>query len=266
MTKQYSDLEFEIIGLKIAIDSINAMANREVLDFAGSSQKTECSFPTAVHQKLFYVLLTDFLSKNTDSTLLPGNLSALEQVGKVANRPLLTAHAKHLLDAYNNLQEWLKTKIDIKIWTSTLDMELALEITRQEIIYFAGNMSKHHFGHLTAVTRQLYDLLDNQERPRHDIIPALESIYTALHDDVLNYHASTVTELLNNVRWGIHDYLTPEYTRAYHKIDSIRYEFDTPDAITTDFATSCYWDLMNSVRATPYIDRFTASDILKLRY
>lgn len=266
MTNQYSDLEFEIIGLKVAIDSINAMVNREVLDLVGSPQKTECYFPTAVHQKLFYVLLADFLSRNTDSTLLPGNLSALEQIGTVANRPLLTTHAIDLLDAYDTLQEWLKTKIEIEVWASALNTELTLKLTRQEIIYFAGNMSKHHFGHLTAVAKQLYSFLDDQERPRHDIIPALESIYVALHDDVLNYHASTITELLNNVRWGIHDYLAPEYARAYHQIDSTRYEFDIPDGITTDFATSCYWDLMNSVRATPYIDRFTASDILKLRY
>lgn len=259
-------MEFEIIGLKVAVGSINAMVNREMFDLVGSSQNTECYFPTAVHQKLFYVLLADFLSKNTDSTLLPGSLSALEQIGKVANQPSLTTHAKDLLNAYDTLQEWLKTKIDIKIWVSTLDMELTLGLTRQEIIYFAGNMSKHHFGHLTAVTKQLYGLLDDQERPRHDIIPALESIYAALHDDILNYHASTIAELLNNLRWGIHDYLLPEYTRAYDKVDSIRYKFDIPKDVTSDFAISCYWDLMNSVRAKPYIGKFAASDILKLRH
>jgi hypothetical protein len=147
-----------------------------------------------------------------------------------------------------------------------LDAEITLRLTRQEIIYFAGNMSKHHFGHLTAVTKQLHTFLDDKKRPRHNIIPALENIYEALHDDILNYHASTITELLNNVRWGIHSYLMPEYSRAYRRLDSLRYEFDVPKDIATDFAASCYWDLMNSVRSKPYIEKFTATDILKLRY
>lgn len=266
MTETYTDLEFEIIGLKVALDSIDAMANREMLTIVGSTEKTESYFPTAVHQKLFYILLVDFLSKNTDGSLLPDDLSVLEHASKVANRPLLTTHAKDLLGACDAFQEWLGARKDVTVWASTLDMELTLGLTRQEIIYFAGNMSKHHFGHLTAVTKRLYKCLDDQERPRHDIIPALESIYAALHDDILNYHASTITELLNNVRWGIHDYLAPEYARSYRKIDSIRYEFDVPADITTDFARSCYWDLMNSVRAKPYIGKFTASDILKLRH
>lgn len=266
MTDQYSDLEFEIISLKIAIDSIDAMVNRELLRTVGSNKETESHFPTAVHQKLFYILLIDFLSKNTDDTLLPGNLSVLDQVSGVANQPLLSTRSEGLLTACDALQEWLQAKVDVKVWASTLDMELILRLTRREIIYFAGNMSKHHYGHLTAVTNQLYKLLDDRKRPRHDIIPALESIYATLHDDILNYHASTITELLNNVRWGIHDYLKPEFARAYRKVDSIHYEFELPKDIATDFASSCYWDLMNSVRAMPYIDKFVATDILKLRY
>lgn len=266
MTDQYSDLEFEIISLKIAIDSIDAMVNRELLRTVGSDKETESHFPTAVHQKLFYILLIDFLSKNTDDTLLPGDLSVLDQVSKVANQPLLSTRSESLLTACDTLQEWLQAKVDVKVWASALDAELTLQLTRREIIYFAGNMSKHHYGHLTAVTNRLYKLLDDQERPRHDIIPALESIYAALHDDILNYHASTVAELLNNIRWGIHDYLTPEYARSYRKIDSMRYEFDIPAGITTDFARSCYWDLMNSVRAKPYIGKFAVPDILKLRH
>jgi hypothetical protein len=242
------------------------MVNRELLRTVGSNKETESHFPAAVHQKLFYILLIDFLSKNTDDTLLPGNLSVLDQVSEVANQPLLSTRSEGLLTACDALQEWLQAKVDVKVWASTLDMELILRLTRREIIYFAGNMSKHHYGHLTAVTNQLYKLLDDRKRPRHDIIPALESIYATLHDDILNYHASTITELLNNVRWGIHDYLKPEFARAYRKVDSIHYEFELPKDIATDFASSCYWDLMNSVGAKPYIDKFVATDILKLRY
>lgn len=266
MAKQYTQLELEVIGLKIAVSSINTMVNREMLDLLGGASKTEVHFPTSVHQRLFYVLLTDFLSKNTDKSLLPGNMSALEQINKISLNPQLTGHADDLTKACGALQDWLKKKVDVKLWVAALDSEITLTLTRQDIIYFAGNMSKHHFGHLTAITKQLYILLDDANRPRHDIIPALEGIYEALHDDILNYHASTIAELLNNLRWGIHSYLEPEHSRSYKRIDSLRYEFDVPKSIVTDFATACFWDLMNSVRSKPYIGKFTATDLLKTRY
>jgi hypothetical protein len=95
---------------------------------------------------------------------------------------------------------------------------------------------------------------------------ALKEIYGDLHDNVLNYHASTITEMMNNIRWGIHAYLKPEFDRAYHKTDGIFYDFALPDDISTDLGITCYWELMNAVRSGPYVQRFKVNEILKLRY
>lgn len=43
---------------------------------------------------------------------------------------------------------------------------------------------------------------------------ALEDFYRWFHDDILNYHASTIAEFLNNIRWGIYEYLQPEFQRS----------------------------------------------------
>lgn len=267
-SRKYTDLEYEIIGLKVAVDTIDSMVNHQMLEFLGTSPAMETRFPNNPHQKLFYILLTDFLSRKTEASLLPGELSVLEQLGVIVSDPAFEKDesAAKLKSAHKALSDWLAKEIIVEVWTSSLNLQLSLPLTRHDIVYFAGNMSKHHFGHLSAVIGKIYKLMDDQNRPRHDLIPALESVYAELHDNILNYHASTIAEMLNNIRWGIHDYLEPEFKRAYRKTDDIFYEFEVPVGIKTDFARSCYWDLMNSVRGKPYINRFTVNEILKLRY
>ena len=43
---------------------------------------------------------------------------------------------------------------------------------------------------------------------------ALADFYERFHTDVLNYHGSTLVEFLNNIRWGIHYYLHPQYKQS----------------------------------------------------
>jgi hypothetical protein len=267
-SRGYTDLEYEVIGLKVAIDTIDSMVNHQMLQFLGAGSRMETRFPTDSHQKLFYILLTDFLSRKTEASLLPGELSVLEQLGVIVGTPALekSKSATKLKSAHKVFSEWLAKEVKVEVWASSLNLQLSLPLTRQDIVYFAGNMSKHHFGHLSAVIGKIYKLMDDQNRPRHDLIPALESVYEQLHDNILNYHGSAISEMLNNIRWGIHDYLEPEFNRTYRKTDGIFYEFEIPEEIKADFARSCYWDLMNSVRGKPYINRFTVNEILKLRY
>ncbi len=43
---------------------------------------------------------------------------------------------------------------------------------------------------------------------------ALGDFYERFHTDILNYHSSTIAEFLNNIRWGIYEYLQPEFRRS----------------------------------------------------
>jgi hypothetical protein len=94
----------------------------------------------------------------------------------------------------------------------------------------------------------------------------MPQLYEQLHDDILNYHASTVAELLNNIRWAIHDHLLPEFRQSYRKTSGILYTYKIPSAVSTPNGENLYWELMNHVRSGPIIERFTASQYLKGRY
>jgi hypothetical protein len=97
---------------------------------------------------------------------------------------------------------------------------------------------------------------------------ALGDFYERFHTDILNYHSSTIAEFLNNIRWGIYDYLQPELRRSivWEGGNPRKYHYTFPIGIESNFAKQCYWDLMNEVLQPPYVRRFQVTKWLKLRY
>lgn len=81
-------------------------------------------------------------------------------------------------------------------------------------------------------------------------------------------HGSTIAEFLNNIRWGIYEYLKPEFSRSLVRDtkNPPRYWHTYPEDIKNEFAKNCYWDLMNEVRSDPYLRKFKVTEVLKLRY
>ena len=78
----------------------------------------------------------------------------------------------------------------------------------------------------------------------------------------------TIAEFLNNIRWGIYEYLQLELFGSIRNRggDPPRYEYTYPEAVVNEFAKVCYWDLMNTVRSVPYVRKFVAKQSLKSKY
>lgn len=230
------------------------------------NHNVEPVFSSEEHQRLFYILLEDFLSERTEASLLPDNVSAMQGLEKIAKEPKLgeSVSAGRLQLSCRVFSEWLTERGAVDTWCSNLETNLVLELSRREIIKFSANMSKHHFGHLSYVIAEI-----NKKAPgysKYDFIPLLKNIYHTLNDNILSYHTAHIVEMLTNMRWGIHEYLKPEYSRAFRRQNSSIYTYDIPEHIKSDLATSCYWELMESVRSGPHIKQFTVSEILKQRY
>ncbi len=95
----------------------------------------------------------------------------------------------------------------------------------------------------------------------------LPEFHEWFHDNVFGYHARTIAEFLNNIRWSIFEYLKPEYERSFERIDpNPMYRYRFPPEITHPVAKEMYWDLMNMVRSAPYFPRFSVNDIFKSQY
>ncbi len=151
----------------------------------------------------------------------------------------------------------------------SIDVQSQLKMRRVEFLKLCGNVTKHSFLRSAGFAEALRSLLD---KSGHKItldqaLLALGDFYERFHTDILSYHASTLAELLNNIRWGIYEYLNPEYKASVKfEMGSPAYHYVIPEFVTSDFARTCYWDLLNEVRSEPCMRRFEATRWLKQRY
>lgn len=175
-----------------------------------------------------------------------------------------------LRKSVNIFADWLNEKITVALWLPSLDLETEVQISRLLLLKIVGNVSKHNTLRSVGVAADLRSLL---QEAGHDFdlfqaMLAQEEIYESFHDNVSMYHASTIVEFLNNIYWGIQNYLLPEYSRSFTPDGggSSRYKFLYPDTLENPYARHCYWGLMNQIRSEPIFEPFTVTEHLKGQY
>jgi hypothetical protein len=263
-TIAFAPIEKEVIFLKAINELINAMVNYEVMDFAGSS----VVFKSMTHQKYFNIILVDFLSRS-DKRVIGEEQSYLEAITAICKTPNFNENgsSNNLALATKGFVEWLEQEIQVETWLPTVNTNLFLLIKRVEFIKICGNISKHNFSRLSITANDLLGILARNQVTIElkDALLILNDFYEKFHFDVLSNHASTICEFLNNIRWGIHEYLKPEFGRSivYEGGSPPSYRYIYPKDVTNAFAKNCYWDLMNDVLGTPYVPRFQVPDWIK---
>lgn len=271
--KLFTEQEYEVICLKAAIDSIDSILNHKVLELRGNDPDAEIYFHTETHQKYFYIIVLDFLSK-TEQILTGENVSCLELIKNIKESPNFNTDnsISELTAAINTFYSWINEEITVEVWLPSIEKQCNVKLKREEFIRICGNISKHNFTRLTIVSKEIREILKKRQIDIsfHDSLLILNDFYERFHEDILIYHGSNIAEMLNNIRWGIHEYLLPEFNRSYRKDESdprgLRYSYTYPENIKAEFAKNCYWGLMNSVRAKPNLKRFKSTKWLKLRY
>jgi len=267
----FNEQELEAICLKAAVDCLDSMLTPEIIELRGNDPDSEVYFHQTTHHKYFYILLIDFLL-NSSNLITGKSHTCLEFIKEIGGNPTFNFNnsVSELNIAVKTFYNWLNEEVVVSIWLPTIDKEGDIKLKRQEFIYICSNISKHNFMRLTSVSKKIKEILGKNEIEIsfHDSLLMLNDFYERFHDDILIYHGSNITEMLNNIRWGIQRYLMPEFDRAYKKnsSDRFRYSYEYPEKIKDGFARSCYWDLMNSVRREPKIKKFVSNKWLKLRY
>lgn len=85
------------------------------------------------------------------------------------------------------------------------------------------------------------------------------------------YHASTIAEFLNNIRYAIRMYVTPAAKTRYKvtgKVDDLleNYTYDRPAEIKSEFVWGQYYELLNSTRRRPNFPQFSVTQSLKNQF
>ena len=242
-------------------------------------------FSTSENAQLFNILLCDFLSlphprrKGSLPFDLPkvpasgrkSDQSHLYYLRRVCNEPHLGSDTKDLLAAVENFSNWLEGETVIeKVWFSSIGLELNMRVIRFDALKITGNLLKHSFTRLEADVRKIQRILEanGHQRTIEECYLVLPEFREWFHEHAFEYQSSEITEFLNEIRWATHEYLHPEFSRAYEEYPSnsnATYRFNIPDSICEPFAKAVYWDLMNLVRKKPIVPRFTVHSAFKTR-
>lgn len=264
-------IEQEIVILKAVKELIDSMVNFEIMSIAGKDPDSKISFKSMTHRMFFNIILVDFLSCIDPKGPIK-RTSYLGGLRAISDTPCFDENGSvgQLKEATYEFKNWLEQEIDVDIWLPSIDKDTTIKIARFNFLKMTGDISKHNYLRAVSVAEDLKNILAKSgvEVDIEEALFALSEFYERFHDDILAYHTSTIAEFLNNIRCGIYYYLEPEFKRSivWESKDPPRYHYTYPEDVSSDFAKTCYWDLMNEVRSKPYMRKFEVTKWLKLRY
>ncbi|MBC7542672.1 MAG: hypothetical protein H7338_08075 [Candidatus Sericytochromatia bacterium] len=276
----YSHTEQEIVVLMAAWQMIDDMVNYMMFSKVHKTEEAILLFETSIHQRLFNILLVDFLSKpsKVPPFCLPvadgdakSDHTILFYLKRICDAPLLNTSSATLLKPVKAFSNWLEGECHVRdVYLPAINFNGDLKMKRITFIKICGDIAKHNFLRLEDNVKRLKNVLaDNKIFPeRQKLFLALSEFYDWFHDDIFNYHGTTIAEHLNNIRWGIYEYLSCEFRRSFELTsrDPWMYKYNYPLSCTNPVAMTMYWDLMNHMLHEPYFPKFTTTKWLKTRY
>jgi hypothetical protein len=187
---------------------------------------------------------------------------------------LIGSDPVYLASLVNEFTEWLEDFAFVpKVWLSNIGIELDLTIKRIDFIRMGGDIGKHNFLRLGGQAARLTKILKENgvSIDESQAYAALPDCWDWFHTHLFAYHASTLAEFLNNIRYAIRIYVTPVAEARYRvtgRIDEYLdlHTYDRPHDVINDFAWSQYYDLLESARRRPNFPPFTVTQSLKSQF
>lgn len=280
-----NEFEREAITLNSAWGMIDEMANWAMFVKQDRTEPINLMFHTAQHAQLFIILLGDFLSEvrafkgdpiplgltAPPSGARPTDLTFLYHLRQVCKYPKLGSDTSGLSAAIESFANWLETEFVARgVNLNEINVVADLRITRIRYLKMCGDIAKHNLARLAtnvAHLRKLLDAAGHRVDEQHAYL-AIDAFSRWFQQDIFVYHSSQIAEFLNNIRWAIFEYLLPEFQRSWHLTEQATpsfpiYAYHVPPELKEPIAEAMYWDLMNRVRAKPWMHRFIISESLK---
>ena len=227
-----------------------------------------CRFKAGVHAKYFNLVLVGLLSQ-TDRDAPVSQDSYLGALAKICEEPSFNVgnSVEKLRAATQTFREWLQATIVVpKMWLSSISLEVDLKIRHIDQLKIFGNICKHNLLRSVQTLRAFQKALAESGAivDLNQSLLAMDDVYEWLHTHKFFAQSNAIIEFLNNIRWGIRDYLAPEYVRSkLNHADGVGYAYTYPMDVTDEFARNGYWELMNKIRGQPYLPRFRVREFWK---
>lgn len=268
---EFNKFEREIAGLCICTEAIDEIVNQGLLEVKGSSSSDGKTiyFHTQIHQELFLIRLLDFVKEAGDARLTGIKGSCLQILQTISDQSCSNENdnIKELKSYVSALVGFINQQITIKLWLSNIDLDATINVHRIDLLTISGNHCKHNLSRLTGISKKIESILEtNGYTIEPQKIPlALENFRDHLQDDYFIYYGSFLSEILNNIRWSIQNYLNPVFYKAYKQKENGLYSYEYPLQIETDISKEWFWRLMNNIRKGPNLKPFKVHNSLKNR-
>src|SRR5260370_10394211 len=135
------------------------------------SKDTELRFETTTNQRLFNILLVDFLSppgnRPFDLAVPPRDSSETDRTvlfhlkGICSDPKLNPAGGDTLKLPLDAFVRWLETECCVEdVWLPAIELKTDIKVKRITFIKICGNIAKHSFTRLSANVREICEILE----------------------------------------------------------------------------------------------------------
>jgi hypothetical protein len=284
----FTEIEQEAIILSAVVSMVDDMVNHSIFCPLGERREDTNLLPqTAQSLRQFGTFLRDFLSPVTGKGKggLPFGLpkpengdratdhTTLYYLSRICENPLIGRDIEHLQRIVTEFGDWLEACAMVdEVWLGNIEVKVNLRIKRIDFIRMSGDIGKHNFLRLGGQANRLRTILaeNGVTIDESDAYLALPDCWDWFHTHLLAFHASTIAEFLNNIRYAIRLYITPVAKSRYQatgNFDGIEiFTFGRPDAIVNKFAWAQYFDLLQGSLRQPNFPPFSVSQSFKRRF
>lgn len=217
----FSPIEQEAIILNAVMGMVDDMVNHSIFCGLGEKRHDTNLLPqTSETLRQFNILLRDFLSPVTarGSDPMPFGLekppksesqtahTSLYYLRRVCENPLIGTRVAPLKMIVESFTEWLEAEAFVEdVWFSHISVKTDLRIKRIDFIRMTGDIGKHNFLRLGGPAAKLRRILaaNGKQITEDQAYLALPDCWDWFHTHLFAYHASTIAEFLNNIRYAI---------------------------------------------------------------
>jgi hypothetical protein len=284
----YSAIEQEAIILGAVMGMVDDMVNHSIFLLPGDKRENTNLLPqTSETLRQFSILLRDFLSPvmNKNKGAMPFDLpstqgtkstdrTTLFYLSLVCASPQIGSRVEYLSELVARFIDWLETEAVVPdVWLSSINVKVDLKIKRIDFIQMGGDIGKHNFLRLGGQAARLRKILANNGVTIDEghSYAALPDCWDWFHVHLFAYHASTIAEFLNNIRYAIRLYVAPVAEEGYRitkVVDDhfVIHTYNRPADIVNEFAWNQYFGLLNSTRTKPNFPPFSVTASLKAEF